>query len=72
MYVLGDEKGREILGLFNEFELVPVQLDRYRVNVLDRKRVRNKNWVKLKYKGYPKEFDEWVEESKADMIAAAQ
>ena len=72
MYILEDEKGREILGLFNEFELVPVELDRYRVNVLDRKRVRNRNYVKLKYKGYPEEFTEWVEESKADLIDAAQ
>ena len=66
--MIQDEKGREILGLFNEWELLPVDLDRYRVNVLDRKRMRNKNFVKLEYKGYPKEFIEWVEESKADLV----
>lgn len=68
LYILRDEKEREILGVFNEFELVPVKLERYRVNVLETKRVRNKGWVKLKYKGYPDEFSEWVEESAADMI----
>ena len=68
LYVIQDEKGREILGLFNEWELLPVDLDRYRVNVLERKRMRNKNFVKLEYKGYPKEFIEWVEEGKADLV----
>lgn len=68
LYILRDEKDREILGVFNEYELVRVNLERYRVNVLETKKVRNRSWVKLKYKGYPDEFTEWVDNSTADLV----
>lgn len=54
-----DENQRVIAGLFNEYELVKINLPRYRVIVKDKKIKKNKKWVKLHYKGYSEEFDEW-------------
>ncbi len=68
LYVLEDEKNREIAGVFNEFELVLVDIDRFRVNVIQRKKIRGKEWVKLRWKGYPKEFDSWQEEEASDLV----
>ena len=54
-----DEKQRVIAGFFNEFELVKINLPRYRAIVTDKKFKKNKKWIKLHYKGYSNEFDEW-------------
>lgn len=54
-----DEQNRIIAGLFNEFELVKINLPRYRVVVKDTKIKNKKKWIKLHYKGYSDEFDEW-------------
>ena len=49
-YILRDEKDRIISGYFNDYELVKINLAKYRSNVLSRKKVRGKNWVKLSFK----------------------
>lgn len=36
-----------------------VNLSRYRVIVKDKKIVKNKKWLKLHYKGYSDDLDEW-------------
>jgi hypothetical protein len=38
---------------------VKVNLSRYRVIVTDKKIVKNKKWLKLHYKGYSEDLDEW-------------
>ena len=67
-YRLVDEKDRPITGRFYEYEITPVNLSRYRVNVVGRKKIRGSDWIKLKYKGYDKDFDEWIKESESDII----
>lgn len=37
--------------IIHKFQLVKVNLSRYRVIIKDKKIVRNKKWVKLHYKG---------------------
>lgn len=59
LYILSDEKNRVIAGLFNEFELTKVNLSRYRVVIKDRATRKGKKWVKLHYKGYSDEYDQW-------------
>ena len=54
-----DEKQRIISGLFNEYELVKINLPRYRAIVKDTKFKKNKKWIRLHYKGFGEEFDEW-------------
>ena len=59
LYILRDEKQRIISGLFNEYELVKINLPRYRAIVKDTKFKKNKKWIRLHYKGFGEEFDEW-------------
>ena len=49
-YILRDEKDRILSGYFNDYELVKIDLEKYRVNVLKKKKVRGRNWVKLSFK----------------------
>ena len=68
-YVIEDEKGREIDGFFYAHELTRVQLSRYRSSVIGEKRDRaGVKWLKIAYKGYPEEFNEWRRSDELDLI----
>jgi hypothetical protein len=47
------------VGLFGEYELTKVNLSRFRAIVKERKKKKGEDWVRLHYKGYNDEFDEW-------------
>ena len=59
LYILQDEKQRVIAGLFNEYELVKINIPRYRIIVKDTKFKKNKKWIRVHYKGFSSDFDEW-------------
>lgn len=61
LYVLSDEQDRVMIGLFNEYELTKVKLSRYRVVVNDSMTRKGKKWIKVHYKGYSSDLDEWRE-----------
>lgn len=67
-YTLQDEMNREIEGYFSDHELVRTQLTRYRSSVIDRKKIKGIPWIKLKWKGYPDEFNSWVKEKDLDWV----
>ena len=82
-----DEKDRILSGYFNDYELVKIDLEKYRVNVLKKKKVRGRNWVKLSFKvcstysvysikvflkGYGQEYDDWFLENNSDITQASQ
>ena len=58
-YCLEDELGREIDGDFLEFELVKVDLDLYRFNIIGKQKKKKKTEYLHRFKGYSSEFDMW-------------
>lgn len=68
LYVLCDEKNRVLVGLFNEFELTRVNLTRYRVVVRDRTKKKGQSWVRLHYKGYSDDYDEWKMDKNNELV----
>jgi hypothetical protein len=67
VYYLEDWNGEPITGSFQDFELqlVTALEDKYFKieTVLGKKRVGGKTWLKIKYRGYPSKFAEWVAET---------
>ena len=62
LYILADEKENIIFGFFHDFELVKVNLSRYRVIIKDSKVKNGKTWHHLHYKGYSDQYDSWEPE----------
>ena len=59
-YFLQERDGSIITGSFTRNELTKVDLDIYKANIIDRKKVKGKSFVLLHYKGYPSKYREWV------------
>ena len=58
-YILSDENGCDIEGFFLEFELIRVNIEKYRAHVIG-ERVKNKEReFLLKFKGYSDDFNLW-------------
>lgn len=66
VYELSDLNGQKIDGLFYEYELQPVTVEKDKVYKIDKileRRTRNgSSEVLVAWKGYPKEFNSWISE----------
>ena len=66
VYKLEDLKGEEVNGLFYENELSAYNASdevEYKIEkVLGKKKIKNKNYILVKYKGWPDKFNEWIPE----------
>ena len=67
-YKIRDWKGEEIQGSFYAEELQKIQEPKvYKVErILDRKRVRGRAMVLVKWLGYSDDFNQWIPESDID------
>ena len=64
VYKLEDLKGEEVNGIFYESELSAYNASdevEYKIEkVLGKKKIKNKNYILVKYKGWPDKFNEWI------------
>ena len=58
-YILSDENGCEIEGFFLEFELIRVNIQKYRAHVIGERVKNKKREFLLKFKGYSNDFNLW-------------
>ena len=59
-YILKDENGNKIEGHFSPYEMIRVDLNRYRATII-KSRIRNKQTQYLhRFKGYGPQFDLWL------------
>ena len=58
-YILSDENGRDIDGFFLEFELIRVNIEKYRAQVIGERVKNKKREFLLKFKGYSDDFNLW-------------
>ena len=65
-YSLRDKNGDEILGDFLGFELVKVDLERYRAIIIKSRYKNGKKQFLHKFKGYGPEFDLWLSIDESD------
>src|SRR5271155_937473 len=67
LYKLADLKGEEVNGIFYESELsVYNAFDdaEYKIEkVLGKKKLKDKKYMLVKYKGWPDKFNEWIPDS---------
>ena len=57
--------------ILHKFQLVKVNLTRYRAVVKDKKISKNRKWLKLHYKGYPDDLDEWRLDDGKEIVGLA-
>src|SRR5271156_2533579 len=66
VYKLEDLKGEEVNGIFYESELSVYSASdevEYKIEkVIGKKKIKNKNYILVKYKGWPDKFNEWIPE----------
>ena len=58
-YILSDENGCDIEGFFLEFELIRVNIEKYRAHVIGERVKNKKREFLLKFKGYSDDFNLW-------------
>lgn len=64
VYYLEDLKGDEIEGVFYRQEIIPCQLPEfYNIDIIKSKVIRGKKYFLVRWKGYPEQFNSWIEES---------
>ncbi|XP_064111308.1 uncharacterized protein LOC135218789 [Macrobrachium nipponense] len=64
VYILEDLAGEEIKGTFYREELIPTELpEAYDIAILGSRRRRNRTQYYVNWKGYPAQFNSWVDES---------
>ena len=72
VYRLEDLKGEDLLGIFYESELSPYNESEettYKVEkVLGKKKIKGKDYVLVKYKGWPDKFNEWQPKENVGVI----
>lgn len=57
--------------ILHKFQLVKVNLTRYRAVVKDKKISKNRKWLKLHYKGYSDDLDEWRLDDGKEIVGLA-
>ena len=68
-YYLSDLKGEEIQGIFYREELVPTTLpDMYNITILRRKKVGGRTKYLVKWRGYPDQFNSWIDEEQVTRV----
>jgi len=72
VYRLEDLKGEDLMGIFYESELSPYNESEettYKVEkVLGKKKIKGKDYVLVKYKGWPDKFNEWLPKENVELI----
>ena len=70
MYEIKDLQDEKITDRFYKEELQAVYLPKTFVvdEILKKKRRRGKNFYLIRWRGYPPQFDEWIDESQLEAI----
>ena len=56
-----NERNQNFFGKFKEYQLVKIDLDTYRGNIIAEKTERKKKKYLMKFSGYSDKWNEWVE-----------
>jgi len=72
VYKLEDLQGEEVNGIFYESELSVYNASdevEYKIEkVLGKKKIKTKNYILVKYKGWPDKFNEWIPQVSASTL----
>ena len=64
IYYLEDLNQEPIIGIFHREELIPTDLpETYEIEILKSKKVGNRRKYLVKWRGYPDQFNSWIDES---------
>lgn len=64
VYYLEDLQGEQIEGIFYRQELIPTKLPEfYHIDVIKTRKVKGRTKYLVKWRGYPDEFNSWIDES---------
>lgn len=69
IYHLQDLNGEPIIGIFHKEELVPTDLPKtYEIDIIKSRKVGNRKRYLVKWRGYPDQFNSWVDEADVNKI----